>query len=64
MYICICHAVTDREIKHAAKSGATSLDDLRKALNVATNCGRCSGCARELLKEFMASAAQLEAQVN
>jgi len=64
MYICICHAVTDREIKQAAKSGASSLDDLSKTLNVATNCGQCSNCARELLKEFISSGPQLEAQAS
>ena len=64
MYICICHAVTDREIKHAAKSGASSMKDLRKTLNVGTTCGRCSSCAKDLLKESLSTISQLEPQAS
>lgn len=55
MYICICHEVTDREIKQAAKSGASSMNDLRNSLNVGTSCGRCSDCVKDILKDFLSS---------
>lgn len=50
MYVCICNAVTDKDIIQAAENGASSLKDLRNELNVATCCGRCATCARGLLK--------------
>jgi bacterioferritin-associated ferredoxin len=60
MYICLCHEVTDREIKHAAKSGAASMQDLRDLLHVGTTCGRCSDCVKGLLKESLSTIHQLE----
>lgn len=51
MYVCICHSVTDRDILQAADKGAASLQDLSEELNVATCCGRCADCAKNLLKE-------------
>ncbi len=53
MYVCICNEVTDKAIKHAATSGACSMKDLRHSLNVGTACGRCTSCAKELLKEYV-----------
>jgi bacterioferritin-associated ferredoxin len=51
MYVCICHSVTDRQIRQAAASGVATLDDLRRSLKVATNCGRCESCARDVLEQ-------------
>jgi bacterioferritin-associated ferredoxin len=50
MYVCVCQAVTDREIHQAAKNGAKTLRDLRRDLQVSVKCGRCAGCARQCLK--------------
>lgn len=49
MYICICNAITDSQIKEAVANGATSLADLQFDLGVAINCGRCAESAIELL---------------
>ena len=49
MYICICNAVTDKQIKAAVANGATTLADLQFDLDVATNCGRCMESALEFL---------------
>ncbi len=51
MYVCLCNSVTDRDIIKAADKGATTLQDLSNELNVATCCGRCASCAKNLLKE-------------
>lgn len=49
MYVCICHSVTDRQIREAARQGCQSLDALRRRLKVAARCGRCESCAVEVL---------------
>lgn len=49
MYICICNAITDSQIKKAVENGATTLLDLEFELGVATGCGRCAESAMELL---------------
>lgn len=41
MYICLCHAVTDRTINEALENGASSVIELMKELKVATQCGSC-----------------------
>jgi bacterioferritin-associated ferredoxin len=53
MYVCICKAVTDSEIRGAVKLGVRSLADLSASLGVATCCGRCSECARSVLSESL-----------
>lgn len=58
MYICVCKAVTDRQIKQAAKEGAASLRDLRNRLGVTTECGRCAKCALECLRAHETKSAQ------
>jgi bacterioferritin-associated ferredoxin len=47
MIICICNRVSDRDISRMARSGAT-FDELQLELGVATQCGCCEGCARQL----------------
>lgn len=51
MYVCVCSAVTERQIHQAARSGAQTLQDLRVSLGVAAECGRCASCARQCLRE-------------
>ena len=49
MYVCVCQAVTDRQIREAADRGARTLKDLRRDLGVTLDCGRCASCARDCL---------------
>lgn len=49
MYVCICMAVTDRQIREAASGGARTLKDLRRDLGVTRECGLCASCARSCL---------------
>ena len=51
MYVCVCNAVTDREIRGAVKLGVRTLDDLSATLGVATCCRRCTDCARQVLAD-------------
>ena len=52
MYVCICHAVTDSQIRCTVRERRiTSLRELAAQTGVATNCGRCARCARELLND-------------
>ena len=49
MYICICNAVTEREIRGAISLGSASLGDLKRDLGVASCCGKCEPDARRIL---------------
>jgi len=50
MYICVCNAVTEREIRHCAQLGC-NLGDLREQLGVATTCGKCEQAAKQILRD-------------
>jgi bacterioferritin-associated ferredoxin len=47
MIVCVCHRVSDREIARHARAGM-SFDEVQMELGVATQCGQCEGCAREV----------------
>jgi bacterioferritin-associated ferredoxin len=49
MYVCICRAVTERQIETAIDQGARTVRDLRNALGIVDECGRCAVCALECL---------------
>lgn len=49
MYICVCNAISERQVQDAIAQGATDLGDLQARLGVATCCGRCADTATEYL---------------
>ncbi len=51
MYVCVCNAVTERQIFQAAKAGAKTMKDLKRDLGVGAECGRCASCAKACLRE-------------
>ena len=50
MYVCVCLAVTERQIVAAVEAGARNLRDLRQELGITTECSRCARCAHECLR--------------
>ena len=54
MYICICHGITDHQIRSCVKDGARTLCDLSGQLGVATQCGSCASSALSILDEALA----------
>ena len=54
MYICLCNAITEREIVQAAELGDRTPRDLAHGLGVGLGCGRCVSCAKTLLVETVA----------
>jgi bacterioferritin-associated ferredoxin len=51
MYVCICKAVTDKQIRRAAARGVDNLYELREVLGVASGCGGCADEAESILKD-------------
>jgi bacterioferritin-associated ferredoxin len=49
MYVCICNAVTDKMIRAAVATGATSLADLNRMTGCSGGCGSCADLAQEVL---------------
>lgn len=53
MYVCVCSAVTDHEIRDAVAGGAASLTDVQSKLPVGMCCGRCEDVARNVVDEYV-----------
>jgi bacterioferritin-associated ferredoxin len=49
MYVCMCRAITDRQIRDTVRRGASNLDEVQQLLPVANCCGACEETARELI---------------
>jgi bacterioferritin-associated ferredoxin len=56
MYICLCHAISDRQIREIVDRGADSLPEVQRHLPVASCCGRCEDSAREVIETHIESA--------
>lgn len=56
MYICLCKAVTDKDIHRAVSNGATTMRCMRQLNGVGSQCGRCVGHAKEVIGEALAQA--------
>lgn len=51
MYICVCKAVTDQQLKQALAEGCASKRALCAKFGVGSQCGRCASSLREFLDE-------------
>ncbi|MGK0297006.1 MAG: bacterioferritin-associated ferredoxin [Gammaproteobacteria bacterium] len=57
MYVCVCRAVTERDIRKAIDEGAQSVRDLREKLKVTESCGSCLETVKQCLNEAKSSQA-------
>lgn len=53
MYVCICRAISDREIRDAVDRGAETLYAVQCELPVASCCGRCQEMASAIIEEHL-----------
>ncbi|OGA98685.1 MAG: ferredoxin, partial [Burkholderiales bacterium RIFCSPHIGHO2_12_FULL_61_11] len=54
MIVCVCHRISDRDIARHARAGL-SFDDIQLELGVATQCGQCESCARDVVAQCSAN---------
>jgi bacterioferritin-associated ferredoxin len=50
MFVCVCHAVTDRDIHEAVDGGVEHVDQLEELCGVGTGCGTCKATAQQLIE--------------
>jgi bacterioferritin-associated ferredoxin len=51
MYICLCNALTDGQIKDALAAGAKKPRDVYAACNCAGQCGNCARTIQVMIRE-------------
>ncbi len=54
MYVCICHGITDRQIRETLDRGAASLGEVQMQVPVGGCCGRCLRTAQEVIQQHQA----------
>lgn len=56
MYVCICKAVTDGQIRDAVQQGCCTHKDLVRCLEVGRDCGKCRSEVRSLVQLLVVDA--------
>jgi len=51
MYVCLCNAVTDSDIRNAVDDGVRNLKQLRQVTDCGATCGSCNEMALEVLQQ-------------
>ncbi|RYF40038.1 MAG: ferredoxin [Comamonadaceae bacterium] len=67
MIVCVCRRISDREIARHVRAGM-GFDDIQFELGVATQCGQCESCARDIVAQCSATspvaAIQLDSRIQ
>lgn len=56
MFVCVCHAVTDSEVKTAIEGGAGCVDAVTRACRAGGDCGACHGHIENMIEEHFEDA--------
>jgi bacterioferritin-associated ferredoxin len=51
MYVCICRAVTDRDVCKAIEAGARTVQDVTRACRAGGDCGACRGHIEDMIAD-------------
>ncbi len=51
MYVCLCRAVKEADVRQAVASGVDDVEQLAERLGVGTGCGSCREFAAALIEE-------------
>ena len=55
MYVCICNAISDQDIRDAVDQGAEDLSAIQTHLGAATGCGTCAEYTEKVINEALVS---------
>ena len=55
MYVCVCHGISEKRLHQAIEEGVCSFEQLQSCTGVATCCGACEPCARQVLGDRVAT---------
>jgi bacterioferritin-associated ferredoxin len=55
MLICVCNAITEDEVRHAARCGAACAESAYARLGCEPQCGTCLCYAQEVIDEELAA---------
>ena len=64
MYVCVCKAVTDTQIKQAINDGVCTRRQLFQCFGVGRDCGKCNKHVKELLDTHLQQQPIMQAASN
>ncbi len=64
MIVCICHNISENQVKSAIRNGMDSMHLLRDNLAIGTDCGKCKSCTKKILRECQPKEDNLHAQIH
>lgn len=53
MYVCVCFAVTETQVREAIESGATTRDLVTKHCRAGGDCGACHGMIEQMIEDHV-----------
>ncbi len=54
MFVCVCRAVTDHQIREAVDDGVHHVEQLEELCGVGAGCGSCKALAQQLIEARLA----------
>lgn len=51
MFVCLCNAISDTDLRQVAKNGAKDVDSAYRCFGAEIKCGRCRETAEQILSE-------------
>jgi bacterioferritin-associated ferredoxin len=57
MYVCICRAVTEQEVKSVIEAGATTVQAVTQTCCAGDDCGACHGAIEDMIEDRWGAAA-------
>jgi len=57
MFVCVCNAVTENDIRQAVDNGAETIKQLKEKFSVGNQCGGCISLTKQVLNQQLAATA-------
>jgi len=51
MFVCVCHAISDREVRSAIEGGATTREAVTRACRAGGDCGACHQTIEDMIED-------------
>jgi len=64
MYVCLCHAVTKKDIELLIKKGCKTLPEIQKACGLGGSCGTCLQTAKEIVVQKNSTVSSLKEKLS
>jgi bacterioferritin-associated ferredoxin len=61
MYVCLCNALTERQVRHAASTSDGSAESVYRSFGTQPKCGKCVPTVECILRDLMAKAVPVPA---